>query len=45
VRKPELQGDPKKQKPPILSTFFDFNYSSFVFQVAVVDLVHEILLQ
>ena len=38
-------GWPKKQNPQVFEKNFNFNYSSFLFQVVVVDLVHEILQQ
>jgi len=39
-------GDPKKNRThKSLNTIFNFDYSSFLFQVVVVDLVHEILQQ
>jgi len=41
-----LQGDLKKNRTyKSLDTIFYFNYSSFLFQVVVVDVVHEILQQ
>jgi len=39
-----LQGDTKKNRThKSLNKIFNFNYSSFHFQIAVVDLVREIL--
>jgi len=41
----QVQGEPKKQNALSLTKIFTFNYSSFLSQVAVGDLVHELLQQ